>query len=124
MGRGAVNNRLQVTGRQSQGSNIYPPSAITNRSRAGIHEFKYEASAQSPTKIDVEAKAFKGAAAIPMLYKKITYVAIDEWINSSISGIVQLAAGDVVTVKYASPGSGTTTLLLGQINVTVEYKGQ
>ena len=91
---------------------------------AGWYKFKYEASAQSPTKIDVEAKAFKGATAIPMLYKKITYVAIDEWINSSISGIVQLAAGDVVTVKYASPGGGTTTLLTGQINVTVEYKGQ
>lgn len=91
---------------------------------AGWYKFMYEASAQSPTKIDVEAKAFKGAAAIPMAYKKITYVAIDEWINSSISGIVQLAAGDVVTVKYASPGSGTTTLLSGQINVTVEYKGQ
>jgi hypothetical protein len=91
---------------------------------AGYYEFKYEASAKSPTKIDVEAKAFKGATAIPMLYKKVTYVASDEWINSSISGIVQLAAGDVVTVKYASPGGGTTTILLGQINVTVEYKGQ
>ena len=91
---------------------------------AGYYNFKYDTSARSATKIDVEVKAFKGAAAIPMLYEKGTYVAIDEWRNSSISGIVQLLAGEVITVKYASPGSGTTTLLTGQINLTIEYKGQ
>lgn len=92
---------------------------------SGNYKVKYESSAKSPDKLDVESKVYKGATAIPMLYNKKTYTGINEWINSSISGIVPLVAGDVITVKYASPPSGTTaSFLLGQINITIEYKGQ
>ena len=92
---------------------------------SGNYKVKYESSAQSPVKLDVESKVYKGATAIPMLYNKKTYTAIDEWINSSISGIVPLVAGDVITFKYASPASGTADVLLGQINFTIEYsRGQ
>jgi hypothetical protein len=122
LGSGCAVNTVASNGVTISGANI-STLAITIV-HSGYYNIKYEATAQSPVKLDVESKVYKGATAIPMLYNKKTYTAIDEWINSSISGIVQLAAGDVITAKYASTGSGTATLLLGQINVTIEYKGQ
>lgn len=121
-GSGCAVNTVASNGVTISGSDI-SDLAITIV-HSGNYKVKYESSARSPVKLDVESKAYKGSTAIPMLYNKKTYTASDEWINSSISGIVQLAAGDVITVKYASPASGTATLLLGQINITIEYKGQ
>lgn len=89
----------------------------------GYYIVDYNSSAQSPIKIDVESKGYKGATAIPLLFNKKTYTASDEWINSAISGIVLLTAGDTITFRYASPGSGTATLLLGQINIMLKYIG-
>ena len=122
LGSGCAVNTVLANGVTIAGTDI-SNLAITIV-HSGYYKVEYEASAQSPTKLDVESQCFKGSTAIPMLYNKKTYTALDEWINSSISGIVELTAGDVISCKYRTAGAGTTTLLLGQINVTVEYKGQ
>jgi hypothetical protein len=91
---------------------------------AGWYSVEYNASALSAVKLDVESLCYNGATAIQDLYNKKTYTAIDEWINASISGYVYFSAGDTLSCKYRASGTGICTLELGQINVTIEYKGQ
>lgn len=122
LGSGCLVTNVASNGVTVTGGNI--SNLAVTIVHTGYYIVDYNSSAQSPIKIDVESKAYKGATAIPLLFNKKTYTAADEWINSSISGIVLLTAGDTLTVRYASPGSGTAALLLGQINIMLKYIGQ
>jgi hypothetical protein len=75
-------------------------------------------------KMDVESMYHNGSTPIQYLYNKKTYTAIDEWINSAIMGLVYLTAGDALSCRYRASGTGVCTNELGQINITIEYKGQ
>ncbi len=89
----------------------------------GLYDVKYDASALCDTKRDVATYLKVNGVKKQNVWSKKQYTAADMWVNSSMSNIVQLNKGDILTFGYDVSGTGVATFTLGQINVIIKYLG-
>lgn len=90
---------------------------------SGLYEVKYDASALCDTKRDITTYLKVNGTKNQSVWSKKQYTAADMWINSSMSNIVRLNEGDILTFGYDVSGTGTAIITLGQINVVIKYLG-
>ena len=114
---------------QSKGNGVIIPgisdienSSVTIRF-SGKYEVRYDVSALCDTKRDVTTYLKVNGVKRQGVWNKKQYTLNDIWVSSSMSNVVELGKGDVLTFGYDVSGTGVATFTLGQINVIIKYLG-
>ncbi len=90
---------------------------------SGKYEVRYDVSAICDTKRDVTTYLKVNGVKRQEVWNKKQYTLNDIWVSSSMSNIVTLGKGDVLTFGYDVSGMGVANFTLGQINVIIKYLG-